>query len=108
MMHIEYYTFNAFQTRCSVVWDDDKFCALVDPGCASTEETSALVDFIASRGLKPVCIMLTHCHFDTSTECLLSLRNSADFLYICIRTKSIQWLKPIHMYAECTDSRCRT
>ena len=63
-MHIEYFTFNAFQTRCSVVWDDDKFCALVDPGCVSTEETSALVDFIASRGLKPVCIMLTHGHFD--------------------------------------------
>ena len=64
MMHIEYFTFNAFQTRCSVVWDDDKFCALVDPGCASTEETEALVDFIISRGLKPVCIMLTHGHFD--------------------------------------------
>ena len=64
MMHIEYFTFNAFQTRCSVVWDDDKFCALVDPGCESAEETEALADFIISRGLKPVCIMLTHGHFD--------------------------------------------
>ena len=64
MMHIEYFTFNAFQTRCSVVWDDDKFCALIDPGCESAEETEALADFIISRGLKPVCIMLTHGHFD--------------------------------------------
>ena len=64
MIHIEYFTFNAFQTRCSVVWGDDESCAFVDPGCASAEETSALVDFIASRGLKPVCIMLTHSHFD--------------------------------------------
>ena len=64
MIHIQYFTYNAFQTRCSVVWDDDKICALVDPGCASAEETSMLVDFIASHGLKPVCIMLTHGHFD--------------------------------------------
>ena len=64
MIHIDNFTFNAFQTRCSVVWDDDNFCAFVDPGCASTEETSALVDFVSARGLKPMCIMLTHGHFD--------------------------------------------
>ena len=64
MIHIKDFTFNAFQTRCSVVWDENKFCAFVDPGCSSTEETSSLVDFIASHGLKPVCIMLTHGHFD--------------------------------------------
>ena len=64
MIHIEHFTFNAFQTRCSVVWDDEKFCAFVDPGCASEEEISALVDFVSARSLKPVCIMLTHAHFD--------------------------------------------
>ena len=64
MLHIEHFTFNAFQTRCGVVWDDDKFCAFVDPGCASATEISSLVDFVSSHGLKPVCIMLTHGHFD--------------------------------------------
>lgn len=64
MIHIEQFTFNAFQTRCCIVWNDEKFCAFVDPGCASTEELSRLTDFISRNELKPVCIMLTHAHFD--------------------------------------------
>ena len=64
MIHIEHFTFNAFQTRCSVVWDDDKNCAIIDPGCSSPQEILTLVSFISERFLKPACIMLTHAHFD--------------------------------------------
>lgn len=64
MIHIEQFTFNSFQTRCSVVWDDTLECAIVDPGCSSPSEIAALTSFIDGRGLKPVCIMLTHGHFD--------------------------------------------
>ncbi len=64
MIHIEDFTFNAFQERCSVVWDENGKCAFVDPGCSSAEELSRLTDFVAAKGLKPVCIMLTHGHFD--------------------------------------------
>lgn len=64
MIHIEHFTFNAFQTRCNVVWDSEGLCAFVDPGCSSQAELSKLTDFVSSRGLRPVCIMLTHAHFD--------------------------------------------
>ena len=64
MLHIEYFTFNSFQERCTVLWDDHGFCAFTDPGFASAEECKALTDFVASHDLKPVCIMLTHGHFD--------------------------------------------
>ena len=64
MIHIEHFTFNCFQTRCSVVWDDSGVCAFVDPGCASAAELSRLTAFTASRGLRPAAIMLTHAHFD--------------------------------------------
>ena len=64
MIHIQDFTFNSFQTRCSVVWDDSLSCAIVDPGCSADAEISELTSFISSRGLKPVCIMLTHGHFD--------------------------------------------
>ncbi len=64
MIHIEHFTFNSFQTRCSVVWDDSGVCAFVDPGCASAVELSRLTAFTASRGLRPAAIMLTHAHFD--------------------------------------------
>ena len=64
MIQIEHFTFNCFQTRCSVVWDESGSCAFVDPGCSDADELSRLTSFVASRGLKPVAIMLTHAHFD--------------------------------------------
>ena len=64
MINIEHFTFNVFQTRCSIAWDETGACAIVDPGAFGAEETAELEGFITSKGLKPVCIMLTHCHFD--------------------------------------------
>lgn len=64
MLHSEYFTFNAFQTRCSVIWDDEGFCAIADPGFETSAERDRLTGFIASHGLRPVCILLTHGHFD--------------------------------------------
>lgn len=64
MIYNEYFIFNAFQTRCSVIWDDEGFCAVADPGFESPQERESLIGFISSKGLKPVCILLTHGHFD--------------------------------------------
>lgn len=64
MIHIEYFTLNAFQTRCSIVWDETGNCAFVDPGAVSEAESDRLRSFVTANNLKPSCIMLTHCHFD--------------------------------------------
>ena len=64
MIYNEYFTFNAFQTRCSVIWDDEGYCAIADPGFETAAERDRLTGFIASHGLRPVCILLTHGHFD--------------------------------------------
>lgn len=64
MINIGYFVFNAFQTRCSVVWDQDKKCAVIDPGYADPAEREELMSFISDKGLEPVCVMLTHAHFD--------------------------------------------
>ena len=64
MVHIEYFTVNAFMERCSVVWDKNGNCAFVDPGCSSVQEITEIRNFVQNKGLKPVCIMLTHGHFD--------------------------------------------
>lgn len=63
-MHIEQFTFNHFQERSGVVWDNDGFCAFVDPGFADTAGRDSLTGFVAAKKLKPVCVMLTHAHFD--------------------------------------------
>lgn len=64
MKHIEHFTFNSFQTNCFLIWDNEGKCAIVDPGCTSDTETSRLTGFVASKCIKPSCIMLTHGHFD--------------------------------------------
>jgi glyoxylase-like metal-dependent hydrolase (beta-lactamase superfamily II) len=64
MLHLEYFTFNNFQTRCTLIWDDQGYCAFVDPGFSTPEERDALTETISRHNLKPVCIMLTHGHFD--------------------------------------------
>ena len=64
MIHIEHFTFNSFQTNCYLAWDENGKCAIVDPGCSSEAELAELTGFIGRKGLEPVCILLTHCHFD--------------------------------------------
>lgn len=63
MVHVEYFTVNCFQTRCSLVWDDNGNCAIIDPGYEDAER-NGIVAFIESKKLTPVCVMLTHGHFD--------------------------------------------
>lgn len=64
MIHIEYFIFNSFMERCFVIWDNTGTCAIIDPGAASEAEIGKITAFIASKGLVPACIMLTHGHFD--------------------------------------------
>ena len=64
MINIEYFTFNPFQERCSVVWDNDKYCAVIDPGFHDEAERDALYRLIESKELKVKAILLTHTHFD--------------------------------------------
>ncbi len=64
MIHIEHFTFNAFQERSLLLWDNEGFCAFVDPGFSTAAERDELTGFVTRKGLKPVCIMLTHAHLD--------------------------------------------
>lgn len=64
MIHTEYFTFNAFQERCTVIWDESGSCAFVDPGCSNKAECDSVTAFVTTKGLKPECIMLTHAHLD--------------------------------------------
>ena len=63
MIHLEHFIFNPFQTNTFLVWDDKGFCAIVDPGYQDAEKAE-IVAFIESKKLTPVCVMLTHGHFD--------------------------------------------
>ena len=64
MILTEYFTFNLFQERCSLVWDNEGNCAIIDPGFSTPEEKNELYSFIQSRNLNVKAVLLTHGHFD--------------------------------------------
>jgi hydroxyacylglutathione hydrolase len=63
-MNFKVFTFNPFQENTYVVWDDERNCAIIDPGCYDSFEKEELAAFIASENLTPVKLLNTHCHVD--------------------------------------------
>lgn len=64
MIQIHSFTFNPFQENTYILYDETKECVIIDPGCYTEEEKSALSGFINDKGLKPVKLLLTHAHID--------------------------------------------
>lgn len=64
MIHTEYFTFNLFQERCSVVWDNEGNGAIIDPGFSTPSERDELYRYIDSKQIDIKAILLTHGHFD--------------------------------------------
>lgn len=63
-LQIQSFQFNAFQENTFIVWDQNKNCVIIDPGCFSREEQKELVAFINNNELKPLALLNTHAHID--------------------------------------------
>ncbi|PLT34718.1 MBL fold metallo-hydrolase [Bacillus sp. V5-8f] len=48
------------QTNCYILSNDAQECIIVDPG----EESAKLIQYIQTKKLKPLAVLLTHAHFD--------------------------------------------
>ncbi|MDY6215850.1 MBL fold metallo-hydrolase [Actinobacillus porcinus] len=59
-MNIEIIPVTAFQQNCSLIWDDEKNAAIIDPG----GEAQKLIKRIEELGLNLQAILLTHGHLD--------------------------------------------
>lgn len=64
MLTVEAFTFNPFSENTYLIFNENKECIIIDPGCYLNTEKEELVHFIDSNGLKPICIFLTHSHID--------------------------------------------
>lgn len=64
MAKIKRFSFNHFGVNCYVVWDESGEGLVIDPGCINDAERGRLVEFIASEGIKPTVVVLTHAHPD--------------------------------------------
>ena len=59
-MRVLTFTFGEYQTNTYFCFDDDGFCAVIDPGM----DGEAVLNKLQERGLHPSHILLTHGHFD--------------------------------------------
>ncbi|MBS1655289.1 MAG: MBL fold metallo-hydrolase [Bacteroidetes bacterium] len=64
MLNVKAFTFNPVQENTFVLYNEQKQCCIIDPGCYFPEERDYLKDFIEKAGLQPVLLLNTHCHFD--------------------------------------------
>lgn len=61
MIKLERLTLGFFQSNCYILWDSESpECVIIDPG----EEVKRIISIIELYKLKPVAILLTHCHID--------------------------------------------
>jgi glyoxylase-like metal-dependent hydrolase (beta-lactamase superfamily II) len=63
-LHVETFTFNQFQENTFVVYDDNKQCVIIDPGCYERSEQQMLQGFISDNNLNPLALLNTHAHID--------------------------------------------
>ena len=64
MRDLKTFYVNSLRECLYVLSSAGKECVIVDPGCQNARERARVDDYIAEEGLRPVCILLTHGHFD--------------------------------------------
>jgi hydroxyacylglutathione hydrolase len=64
MLSIKTFIFNPVQENTYVLYNDQKQCCIIDPGCYFSQERNELKEFINATGLLPVLLLNTHCHLD--------------------------------------------
>lgn len=63
-MEIKTFVFNGFQENTYIIYDENRDCAIIDPGCNSDYEQEELVAFVRDNNLKVTHLLNTHLHVD--------------------------------------------
>ena len=63
-IQVQSFQFNPFQENTFLVYDQDKNCVIIDPGCYEVQEENELFGFIETHQLKPIALLNTHAHID--------------------------------------------
>jgi glyoxylase-like metal-dependent hydrolase (beta-lactamase superfamily II) len=64
MLYVQSFTFSPVQENTYILYNDEKQCCIIDPGCYFASEEEELKSFIREHGLTPVYLLNTHCHLD--------------------------------------------
>ncbi|MBI5857755.1 MAG: MBL fold metallo-hydrolase [Sphingobacteriales bacterium] len=64
MLAVKSFTFSPVQENTYVLYNEQRQCCIIDPGCYFPEEREELKTGIEKTGLEPVLLLNTHCHLD--------------------------------------------
>jgi glyoxylase-like metal-dependent hydrolase (beta-lactamase superfamily II) len=64
MFQIKAFTFNPVQENTYILYNEDRECIIIDPGCYFDAEKEELKSFINAHKLQPKFLLNTHCHLD--------------------------------------------
>jgi glyoxylase-like metal-dependent hydrolase (beta-lactamase superfamily II) len=64
MLKIEVFVFSPIQENTYLLYNENKDCIIIDPGCYFQDEKEQLKSFINRYGLQPQMLLNTHCHLD--------------------------------------------
>ncbi|MES1220780.1 MAG: MBL fold metallo-hydrolase [Bacteroidota bacterium] len=64
MLTVRSFTFNPVEENTYVLYNENKRCCIIDPGCYFPEEREELKTGIQKTGLEPILLLNTHCHLD--------------------------------------------
>lgn len=64
MLTVKRFTFNPVQENTYIVFNDERHCCIIDPGCYFGNERRELSEFITEYKLTSKYLLNTHCHLD--------------------------------------------
>jgi hydroxyacylglutathione hydrolase len=64
MFTIHSFVFSPLAENTYLLFNDNKECIIVDPGCYFPNERTALEHYISTNNLQPKFLLNTHCHLD--------------------------------------------
>ena len=64
MLTVQSFTFNPVQENTYVLYNEERLCCIIDPGCYFASEEIELKSYLEEHQLKPVYLLNTHCHLD--------------------------------------------
>jgi hydroxyacylglutathione hydrolase len=64
MLTVHCFVFSPIAENTYILYNQQKDCVIIDPGCYDEEEQQQLLQYIASNGLKPIAVLNTHGHLD--------------------------------------------
>ncbi|MEO6917151.1 MAG: MBL fold metallo-hydrolase [Chitinophagaceae bacterium] len=64
MLEVRSFTFNPLAENTYVIYNEERHCLIIDPGCYFENERRELREFIEKYALSPKLLLNTHCHLD--------------------------------------------